>query len=639
MKKKNKDRNQNNFFNRFKKIPKIRLNKLKMDYLGHLDELDVDFSRRTPHKAEEPKADFHYEPTSYISVPELVNRAKEKFSDNIFILDKDKPRDKEYKKYTYKKFFEDVESFGTSLIADYMQKGEPIAIIGENQYEWYVSYITALSGAGIAVPIDKELPEHEIENVINRSKATVIIYSSSVKSKIQPLINDDKVNTVKYFIMMKSDEAPEGRTVGFDRILLEGKIRLSVHDDRFTKITVDPDEYAALFFTSGTTSTSKGVAVSSRQLVSNINAVTAYVKTYPEDRFFSVLPLHHTYESSIGFLLAFQEGASIAVCQGLKYISNNLKEAKPTILIAVPLLIEHLYDAIMKNIKKSKKEKIVASLMQTTNALKSLGVDVKRKVFKDIYDGIGGNLRVIVTAAAPIDDSIGKWFANLGLLFLQGYGLTETCPICAVTPDFDTRIGSAGKINYNAFVRVDDPDSEGKGEIVVSTDTLMIGYYEDDEATEEVIEVDENGRRWFHTGDLGRVDSDGYIYITGRKKSVIVTQNGKNIYPEELELIINNLDIVSESMVYGRENQDSKELTITVRILPDYDFIKNRYGDISTKEIYNILKKEINSVNKKLVKYKNIKKIEIKDEPFIKTSTMKIKRYAEVADGIILDID
>ena len=349
--------------------------------------------------------------------------------------------------------------------------------------------------------------------------------------------------------------------------------------------------------------------------------------------------MHHTYESSIGFLLAIAYGSSIAVCQGLRYISDNLKETKPSIIIAVPLLIEHLYATIMKTIKKSDKEKAVMYMMQTTNALKNIGIDVKKKVFKEIYDGVGGRLKYIVSAAAPIDPKVGQWFTDLGVIFLQGYGLTETCPISAVTPEYDTRVGSAGKTIYNGIIRVDNPDEKGEGELVISTDTLMMGYYEDEEATRDVIEVDANGRRWFHSGDIGRVDEDGFVYVTGRIKNVIVTQNGKNIYPEELELLLGEVEEIEESMVYGKEVPDEKELIVTARVIPDYNKIEELYGDVSLAEIYRLIMHQIREINKKTTNYKAITALEIKDGPFIKTTTQKIKRFAEIKEGKILDTE
>ena len=624
-----------NKLNNLKEEPDFKFDKIKMENLEDIEELKKDYSEIDVKavKKEKLKKGEHYPETHYETVKEMYLNTLEKFANRPFILDKNSPKDEKFREYSYREFDNDVQALGTALTKKYNLKDERIVIIGENQYAWYVSYIAVLIGAGITVPVDKELPENEIENVVNRSKASAVIYSPHEKDRIKAIM--DKVPTVKYFIQMKSDEKLEGRTIGFNTVLEEGRKLIENGDNSFKQIEIDPDEFRALFFTSGTTANSKGVMVNNRQLANNVNAVSAYVAIDETDRFFSVLPLHHTYESSIGFLLPLGVGASITVCQGLRYISDNLKETHPTIMIAVPLLLESLYKNIMKSVKKSKKEKIVSSMMQITNVLKTFGIDIKKKVFKEIYDGIGGKLRFVVSAAAPIDKKIGKWYSDLGIMFLQGYGLTETSPISAVTPDYDTRIGSAGKTIINGIVKVENPDEKGEGELLISTNTLMMGYYEDEEATKEVIEYDEDGRRWFHSGDIGYVDKDNFIYITGRIKNVIVTQNGKNIFPEELELLLSSIEEIEECMVYGKEVEGEKELIVTCRAIPNYDKIKELYGDISEKEIYEIIWNKIKAVNKKVTNYKAIKSLEIKDGEFIKTTTKKIKRFVEIKEGKI----
>ena len=619
------------------KLPHLKLKKLEMNDIIHLDELGLDFTKKSSHARPVPKGG-RYEESHYETVKEIFRYGTETFRDRVFILDKDKPRDKEFREYTYGDFREDVEALGTALTAKYMEKGAPLAIIGENQYDWYVSYMTALTGAGIAVPLDKELPDNEIEITLNRSKAEAVIFSAKLKDRILKLREKGRLPYVRTYVVMKSGDLLDDNVVGFDEVVREGKELIAGGDRSFIDTETDPDEFRALFFTSGTTSDAKGVMATSRQLANNINAVSAYVRINEQDRFFSVLPLHHTYESSIGYLLAVAYGSSIAVNQGLRYITQDLKDTRPSILIAVPLLIEHLYESIQKNIRKSKKEKIVESMMHTAKVLKGMGVDIRRRVFKEIYDGLGGNLEYIVSAAAPLDPKIGQWLTDLGIIFLQGYGLTETCPISAVTPEYDTRVGSAGKTIINGEIRVSNPDENGDGELVISTNTLMMGYFEDEAATNDAIEVDENGRRWFYSGDIGHVDEDGFVYITGRIKNVIVTQNGKNIYPEELEqLILENHDF-SDCMVYGKEVPGEKELIVTARVIPNYDRLKEVYGDISTEEIYKLLLHDIRDVNKKTTNYKAIKSLEIKDGDYIRTSTKKIKRYREIKEGKILSI-
>lgn len=576
----------------------------------------------------EKKQNIKYEAKNYKTIKEIFDKSTKEFENKIFMLEKFDHKEP-FTEISYKQFREDVIGLGTGLNKILGLKGKRVVIIGENTYHWYVSYMSMLCGTGIAVPVDKELPANEIENVVKRSKASAIIYSKRKEEVIKKI--KDNLPDVEYFIEMNSSSAIEGKDVGANYVIDQGKRIIQSGDTSFMEIEIDPEEFKVLIFTSGTTSSAKGVMINNKNLAQNVNVVSAYVYLDHNDRFFSVLPLHHTYESSIGFLLPMSVGASIAVCEGLKHIVPNLKETKPTAMLAVPLLIENLYKKINENIVKSKKDKLVKSMIHITNALKGVNVDIKRKVFKEIYDNLGGNIRIIVSAAAPIDAKVGKWVQDIGISFLQGYGLTETAPIAALTPEFDPRVGSAGKAVTCAELKIDSPNENGEGEVLIKSDTLMIGYYEDEKATNEVIEIID-GKRWFHAGDIGYLDKDGFLYITGRSKNVIVTQNGKNIYPEEIELMLGNIEEIKECMVYGKEQVGSKELIISVKVIPDYEKIEEKHGkNLKEEEIHKIIWEEIKKINKKLTSYKAIKNLEIKKDEFEKTTTMKIKRFAEIA--------
>ena len=614
------------------KIPNFKFPKLKMDNLSKIDNVEVNYE--DVKKAEEYKKrrkKENYPTTSYTTIKEIFEKNIQEFSKETAILEKFNPKEK-FTEITYEQFGNDVINFGTALTKKLCLKDKRIVIIGENTYHWYVSYMTMLCGAGIAVPVDKELPENEIENVIRRAKASAVIFSTKKSDAIKKI--EEKLPEVQYFIQMNSDSEIYGKNVGMDCLIKQGKQLVEQGDNSFMDIKVDPDEFKVLIFTSGTTSNSKGVMLCNRNLAANINAVLAYVKLYPSDRFMSILPLHHTYESTIGFLLPFAIGGSVAVCQGLKYIVPNLQETKPTALLTVPLLVENLYKKINANIKKSKKENMVNSMIHVTNALKAVGVDIKKKVFNEIHENLGGNLKYIVSAAAPIDAKIGNWIEDIGIIFLQGYGLTETAPIAALTPEFDAKIGSAGKAVVGAELKIDNPNENGEGEILIKSQTLMLGYYEDEDATNKVIKT-VDGERWFYSGDIGYLDDEGFLYITGRCKNVIVTQNGKNIYPEEIELLLGDIPEIKESLVYGKEpendRKDEKELIISAKVIPNYEEIEKIHGKGLTEEqVYNIIWEKVKSVNKKLTSYKAIKNLEIKHEEFEKTTTMKIKRYAEL---------
>ena len=608
------------------KVPNFKFPKFKMKDISEIEEMNINYDEIEKNK-DKKKDKKEFVATNYNSIKEIFEHSIKTYANKEFILEKFDPKGK-YEEISYEQFGKDVIGFGTALNRVLKLENRPrIMILSETTYDWYVSYVTLLCGDAIAIPTDKELPDNELENVVKRSKADAIIYSEKKADSVKKIM--EKFPQVKYFIKMYSEDGLQNKTVGMQYLINEGTKFVNSGDDYFAKVETDPDEFKVLLFTSGTTSNAKGVMLTSRNLAENINAATAYAKVYPEDRFFSVLPLHHTYESTIGFLLPMAWGSSIAVCQGLKHIVPNMLESKPSVLISVPLLIENLYKKINASIKKAGKDGLVGSMLHITNALKVVGVDVKRKVFSDIYENLGGNLRFIVSAAAPIDAKIGKWVEDIGITFLQGYGLTETAPIAALTPEYQPKVGSAGKAIPKGEIRIEDPNEDGEGEVLIKTPTLMLGYYEDEAATNEVIEVID-GERWFHSGDIGYLDKDGFLYITGRSKNVIVTQNGKNIYPEEIELLLAQVPEIKECMVYGKQDEKdptNKELIISVKVIPNLDKIGK---DLTDEQIREIIWPKIKEVNKKLTSYKAIKNLEIKHDEFEKTTTMKIKRYAEI---------
>ena len=611
------------------KMPKLKFGKIKMDTVEDLENVEIDYEKMKKENQKQKRTE-PYETTNYKTVKEFFTKSINEFAERPCILEK--PDHKEpYKTFTYKEFGDDVIALGTAMIKLLNLKDKRVIIIGETQYDWYISYMAMLCGVGIAVPVDRELPLNELENVVRRSRASAIIYSPKKEDDIKKI--KETMPEVEYYIEMKSDKDLNGKDVGINYLIDNGKRIVNSGDNSFMEIEIDPEEFKVLLFTSGTTSNSKGVMLCNRNLAENINAVNAYVKIYPTDRFFSVLPLHHTYESTIGFLVPIAIGCSIAVCEGLRYIVPNLQEAKPTAVLTVPLLVESIYKKINETIKKSHKEKLVNSMIHITNGLKSVGIDIKKKVFKEIYDNLGGNIRIIVSAAAPIDKKVGNWLEDIGILFLQGYGLTETAPIAALTPDYKPMVGSAGKAVVQAQIKVDNPNENGEGEIMIKSPTLMLGYYEDEEATREAIEPD----GYFHSGDIGYINEEGFIYITGRSKNVIVTQNGKNIYPEEIEMLLDKIPEIKEVMVYGKapegeeaKRKDDKELIITARVIPDREKVEELHGNISDEEIKKIIWEQIKGVNKKLTSYKAVKSLELKEGEFEKTSTMKIKRYKEL---------
>lgn len=517
---------------------------------------------------------------------------------------------------TYEQFKNDVIYVGTSLI----KKGflnKRIAVVGKNSYKWCVSYLAA-SIVGIVVPIDKELHTDDIINFMNVSNSVCILGDdknlNSVLDEIQKVENPDTI-----FSSFDNNDSSNS----FDNLLEEGKKLYLAGYEEFDKITIDPDELRILLFTSGTTGNAKGVCLSQRNICSNITSIYGIVKVKRSDLFFSILPLHHTYECTIGFLLPIYSGASIAHCEGLRYIAKNMQEFHPSVILCVPLLLENLHKNIVKNMNKSLPEKYVK---KNENPYSELPFYMKSIVRTKVKNTLGGRLRVFIVGAAAPNPNIVADFRSLKLNVLQGYGLTECAPLVAGNTDFFQKDDSAGLPIPNVEYKIDNPNSEGVGEIIVKGPNVMLGYYENEKETRKVLK---DG--WFHTGDLGKIDKNGYLYITGRCKSVIVTKNGKNIYPEEVEYYLNDNPLISESLVLGIQKENDDETYINAQIYPNIEAIKEYLkGSMPTKEEINkLISDAVSSVNKKLPNYKHIKSFVIRDKEFEKTTTQKVKRYGD----------
>ena len=526
-----------------------------------------------------------------------------------------KRKDKDGKIYstTYAEFKNDVVYLGTSLI----EKGflnKRIAVIGKNSYEWSVSYLAA-SIVGIVVPIDKELHTHDVINFMNVSQTVCILGDSKNLNSI--LDNIEKVENPDTIFVPFDPEKEMNNS--YSKLLENGKKLYENGNHTFDDIKIDPDEMRILLFTSGTTGNAKGVCLSQRNICSNILSTYGIVKVKRSDLFFSILPLHHTYECTLGFLLPIYSGASVCHCEGLRYIVKNIQEFHPSVILCVPLLLENVHKNIVKNMNKSLPEKYRS---KDGNPYKNLPFIIKKVVKNKVKNTLGGRLRVFIVGAAAANPNIIADFKDLHLNTLQGYGLTECSPLVAGNTDFFQKADSAGLPIPNVEYKIDSPNEEGVGEILVKGPNVMLGDYEDEEKTKQTI-VD----GWFHTGDLGRVDENGYLYITGRCKSVIVTKNGKNIYPEEVEYYLNDNPLISEAMVLGIQKDD--DMYVNAQIYPNIEAITEYLkGSVPTKEeIWKIISDAVSSVNKMLPNYKHIKSFGIRDKEFEKTTTQKIKRY------------
>lgn len=518
---------------------------------------------------------------------------------------------------TYKEFKNDVVHLGTNLL----KKGflnKKIAVIGKNSYEWCVAYLAA-SIVGIVVPIDKELHTDDIINFMNISESICILGDKKILNSITENINKLTNNNTEFIYFDNAKSSINN----FYNIKNEGQKLYETGFIDFDKIEVDPDELRILLFTSGTTGNAKGVCLSQRNICSNILSIYGIVKVRKNDLFFSILPLHHTYECTIGFLLPIYSGASIAHCEGLRYISKNMSEFHPSVLLCVPLLLEKMHKTIVKNMNQSLPNKYKK---ESENPFNYLPFFLKTIVKNKVKKTLGGRLRVFIVGAAAANPDILSDLRNLGLNSLQGYGLTECSPLVSGNTDFFQRDDSAGLPIPNVTYKIDNPNSEGVGEILVKGPNVMLGYYNNEEETRKAIK---DG--WFHTGDLGKINNDGYLFITGRCKSVIITKNGKNIYPEELESLLNDEPFIAESLVLGIQRENDDETYINAKIYPDFESISEYYKEKSPskEEIYKLISNSISNVNKKIPNYKHIKNFIIRDTEFEKTTTQKVKRYGE----------
>ena len=526
----------------------------------------------------------------------------------------------QYKTYTHNEIRDMINYLGTALISLGL-KGKRIGVIGENRYEWELAYLSVVCGVGIVVPMDKSLPANELEEVIERSEVEAIFYSKKYEEIIKKIKYSEK-NKLKHLISMDTDIHEEG--IYSEKELIEkGKELLDSGNKEYINAKINPEEMRIMLFTSGTTSKSKVVALSHKNLISNVMDYASVVDVDSNDRILSFLPLHHVYECTVGMLVSLYVGAERAFCDGIRHIVENLNEYKITYAAFVPAIYELMYKNIWKMVEKKGKVEETKKLMQE---YKDKSMQEKKEVFKEIHDMYGGCIKLFITGAAALDKEVIESFRNWGLNLCQAYGLTETSPIIGIETNEHHRVGSIGRPIPHVEARIDEADDDGVGELVVKGPNVMLGYYNDKKATESVME---DG--WFHTGDLARIDEDGYIFICGRRKSVIVLKNGKNIYPEEMEGLVNKIEGVKESFIFGKQQTDDKDnIKIHVKIVFDKDIMKEAYKVEKEEDIYRVLTEKIKEVNSVMPKYKAIRGIIVSDEPLIKTTTGKIKRQANL---------
>ncbi|HBQ65203.1 MAG TPA: AMP-dependent synthetase [Clostridiales bacterium] len=561
------------------------------------------------------------EPRPIRDLKQMLDESAQLFADRPVFHAK-ASQDASYQPILYKTLKADVDALGTALV-DLGLKDTRIALIGEHRFEWAVSYLGVVNGTGIIVPLDKELPSHEIRNMVERARTSAVIFSGKLAEKVAEAVQGN--DGVRYLIHMDAKE-DDGKILSFSRLVEKGRALLAEGNREFLDAVIDPDEMRIILFTSANTSKSKGAMLTHRNIASNLYAVSRMFELRSDDVMLSVLPIHHTYECTCGFLLTVYKGSSVAFCDGLKYIAKNMAEARPSVMLCVPLLLENMYRKIWESARKKGADKKLRIALKISNFLRKLGIDLRKKLFAEIHHTFGGRLRLMISGAAAVDPVVMKGLQDLGILAIQGYGLTECSPILTVNREFYYKDASCGLVIPCCEIRIDDPNDAGVGEIIARGENIMLGYYEDEEANQAAFK---DGL--FLTGDLGCFDKEGFLYITGRKKNVIITKNGKNVYPEEIEMLLNKSPYISESMVIGKDLPDEEDITLAAQVVPDMDAIRELPGgaELSSEQIRDMIWKDIKEINKNMVSYKRIKELVIRDREFEKTTTKKIKRYAE----------
>lgn len=570
------------------------------------------------------KAIKHDPPREIKDLRDMVQTSAAFFGDKDLYVYKE---DKQEVHFSYNQLRDEVERFGTALNVLGIDEGR-VAVIGETSAKVTVTYLGTVNAGGVIVPLDRELTEDQIPEFIERAECDMVVYSASFNGVITKMAA--KMPHVKYYIPMKGEDEvdhslPSAPVVmQFDEVLKLGEQALNEHNNSYYLHKIDLDKMCAIIFTSGTTGTSKGVMLSMRNLVAAADSSCKGVPYDSNTRLVSVLPQHHTYEMTCSHLAVINLGASEFINDSLKYTMRNFQNYKPTALVLVPLFVETVYKKIWDNIRKKGMEKKVRGLMKFSDTLLKMGIDLRGVFFKEIQAALGGEVKSMICGGAPISPQILKDFYSFGIVIFEGYGITECAPLVSVNPNGAARFGSAGKPVHDEKVRIDKDPAEDFGEIVVKGPNVMLGYYKDEAATKaafthDMKNFDNNG--WFRTGDIGYIDNDGYIFITGRKKNVIILSNGKNVFPEELEEHLSHDPRIAESVIIGREQNG--ETIITALVHPDYEKFEGKSDD----EIAAEIKEAVNDVNRTLPSFKHMTAVEVMKDEFEKTTSKKIKRY------------
>lgn len=560
------------------------------------------------------------------TLKELVDASAQKFPDRAAYMYKDDHKEP-FKSMTYAEFKEEQDSIGTALVARGF-KGSKIAVIGDNSHRWALSYYSVVCGVGVIVPIDRNLEKGEITNLLERADVEVVFASTKLTATVAPLLKD--LPLIKKVIIMAApgDDVSEFLTddmfMTLDQLVAQGREIVAQGNRDYIDVEIHAEDLSTILFTSGTTGLAKGVMLSHRNLSQNVFNMSKYVHIPDGGRVLDVLPMHHVYEMTCTVMTSFYQGATVVICEGLKYIQQNFVEAKCNIMLGVPLIYENIYRKIWSKAEKSgNADKLKRALGMSMKLDLRNNRLVTKKLFKAVHDIFGESLYILIAGGAAIDPNVITEFEAMGLPMMQGYGMTENSPIIAVNQDRYGKAASVGKPMPGTEVRIVDKDDSGIGEVICKGPSVMMGYYKDAENTAKTIK---DG--WLYTGDYGYLDEDGFLYITGRKKNVIVTKGGKNIFPEEVEYYLLLSEYINEVIVYGKHEEVKDDLICTAIMYPDYKALENA-GYKTDEEKYRKLKEDVDEANSKMPPFKRVKRIEIREDDFIKTTTLKIKRFEE----------
>ena len=561
-----------------------------------------------------------FEAKEFNNIKEIIYNSVKIYGEQIAFVIKHKEKEKtNYENVTYKRLLEDINKLGTALYSMGL-KGKRVAIIGKNRYEWVIAHLANLLGGIISVPLDKDLQYGELENSLIRSKADCIIFDEKLADDITKIKNNNNTSLTEYICMTELDGYKSEK-----ELIKKGEELLASGQKDYLEAEIDENTMNILLFTSGTTSKSKAVMLSQKNIASNIYAMQCVEDIRSTDTNIAFLPFHHIFGSTC-LIMMLACGVKTVFPDGLRYIKQNLNEYKVTLFVGVPVLVEAIYKTIMKEIDKQGKTELIKIAVTISNLLRKLHIDLRRKIFKQVIDALGGELRFVISGGAPADPIMAKGFNDLGIKTIQGYGLSETSPVICAENDKIMAKGSVGIPMINDTIEIVNPDENGIGEIRVKGPNVMLGYYEMPALTQEVLR---DG--WFYTGDLGYFDKKGILYITGRNKNMIVLKNGKKVFPEELETLVNRIELVEECMVFGMpDEKDKDDVKVSVKVVYSQEVVKEKYADRTKEELYQIIWEQIKALNNSFPRYKHIQKLILTDEELIKTTTKKVKRQEEM---------